>query len=1235
MRKLYSFFLLILLSFSKIAPTITFSRQDSKFKLNSNAKLNIGTTLLDWNGTLEKRSGSNVTGQNINFNEGILLTENNEAFLTGLYNSTGSDRIELQGNGRFDAQPGTVIQEFRVSGDNNRLEGQPLFNSQINFFDSSTGLTIALQSKLNQNLDLNGGTLLLEDDLHLADDVFIFGTGTVILNKHSLDLPSNDTTWATNIDFEDAQDIKLNGKTILNGTWQFDGVSTVNGNGNILDVSGGGVLSLGSNASLYLTDLYLKGIDSNTFVYSNNNATVYMSNVDVELKDNVLMTLGGVYVEGSTTFLLKTFDWTFDTYATLTIDGTTLWLDTRILTPGELRVDLPLFVDHVWQPGNDTAGIASGNFSVLTTGTVRETCCGSSGGASPTPSEECPCKFLYEAPLVADVDLECSCLIHPSKTIRIHDDLTIDGHGATLFFADPLQSQFVVLPGKTVKLKNIQFVRLHSNTFDLRAERNNIAETITEGVIEIHENVEFEMSENITFSHGRINIVSDSEDESYVFYVRGLAGNKTFEIAPDMSIYSDFGATVVDRNLINTGFNTIGFQEIELKGFEYLTTEEGLNYIGAIGLVGGAIVDVGDINLTVPEGSTEDIDKVFVIQGLENKFALLKNNLRFNGSLFFADFGDNAIHLDFILRERIGNKVVGGIPIVYFATDFLQLTSLYGHARLYFDDDEVRLYNETNAFLVYENSFLDINSLLVSNDPIWDFYDPSFGGTPFIIEGRSLESENLPSPVVSDFPTLFFKGKKRDFGFGNKKITALHDIFDKKINEIKNKKHLTFNLDLIKGIDIPTDAEDHFPDNVKVIRLQNLSQDLGSAFGRYLMVDSTITNFYPDDTTSLEILMASESSIIQDHYRISTLKAEDKIAVAGDNNKIIVTNDFVILGEIQFYENSELTFEFDERFKDLTITFSPAKILDIKEGSRLIFKGRGTVVFANGTKIQLSEPGLNNKATLAFTDSAELKLADESTLRIWGDGNLILDRGAQITVEEKQHITVGNSYDDDFNIFVDRGSLIQVGTRIPCGTQSCSLFKALFSIQKTAVELDFEQASALDIRGDGIFEINVLDGVETRGYLRRFHFDNDGVLAIENLGRLRFGRNTSVAGQEQTINWDNWNGRIINECECIVEYVTSAPLETGFEGRLQKNYFVNDSIFARDLVAKLINIVPNLLVSTVFYDINGNKKLRLKNGLIVDLEPLDEVYSDNPTTGFVYGTNSGVGFVIYLDGTRA
>ena len=1240
MRKTLAFSLLAMFVVN-LSATISFSRQDSKFKLNTDAKLNIGTTIPSWTGTLEKRNGANVVGQNINFVEGIILTENNEGFLTGLYNSTGSDRIELQGNGRFDAEPGIVVQEFRVSGNNNRLEGQPLFNSAINFFDASTSLTIALQSKLNQNLNLNGGTLRLEDDLYLADDVLISGPGTVILNKQALNFPGKDSTWATAIDFEDAQEIKLHGKTILNSTWQFNGNTVLNGNGNILDLSGGGVLKLKNNATLYLVDLYLKGIDSSSFVFSNDNTTIYMSNVDVELDGNIDMSLGGIYVEGTTTFLLKTYDWTFDTNATLTIDGTTLWLDTRILTPGELKIDKPLFVDHIWQPGNDTDGMATHNFSVLNTGTVKETYCGSITYTSDvTPVEICPCKFLYEAPLTADVDLQCSCLIHPSKTIRIHDDLTINGNGATLFFADPEQSQFVVLPGKTVTLKNIQFVRLHSNTFDLRATRDIVVQQVIDGKIKIDKNVEFELSESITFSHGRIIQISDSPNEANVFYVRGLAGNKNFEIAPDMNIYADFGAVVVDRNLINTDINTIAFQEIELRGFEHLKTVEGINFVGAIGLVGGSIVNVGDVNLTVPPGQTEPINKVFVIQGLENKFALLKNNLKFNGTLSFADFGDNAIHFDFILRERIGNKVVGGIPIVYFATDFLQLTSSFGHARIYFDDDEVSLNNEENAFLVFENSFLDINSLLVFNDPIWDLYDPASGGTPFVIEGRSIESQDIPSPVVTDFGVLSLPFK--NMPTKNRRNTALHLVFDKELDSF-SKNMNTLNDDdwddiVFRKIDIPADAEDHFPDNVKVDRLENMNRDLGNTYGRYLMNNAKVTNFYSssDSGSPVEILMASDSIIEQDYTRVVTLKRNDKIYVAGDNNKIIVKNDLLILGDIVFYEDSELTFEFDERFKDLTITFSSIKTLDIKKGSRLIFTGRGTVLFANGSKIKLSEPGQNNKSTLSLQNSSDLKMEDNGTLRIWGDANLFLDSGAHITIGEGEHLIIGDSIDDDFNIIVDRASVIQVGTRIPCGTQSQGFAKALFSIQKTAVSLDFEQASVLSIRGDGIFEINALDGVEVRGNLKKFHFDNDGIFAIENLGRLRLGRNRSAAPlfTEGTIDWDNWNGRIVNECLCIVEYVTGAALETGFEGRLQQNYFVEDTIVARDLVSKLINMVPGLSVSTVFYDINGNKKLRLKNGLIVDLKPNDEVYSDNPTTGYVYGMNRGIPFVIYLDGTR-
>ncbi|KKP24881.1 MAG: hypothetical protein SZ59_C0001G0199 [candidate division TM6 bacterium GW2011_GWF2_28_16] len=1250
MRKILFSFVILFLFFQNfnLNSNITFSRQDSKIRVNNNSKLNIGNTISGWTGTLEKRPGANIAGQNISFDEGILLTETNESLVTGVFNVTGPDSIELNGNGRFDGQPGTVIHELKVRNQNNRLEGQPLFSSQINFFDASTGLTVALQSKLNQTINLNGGYLRLEDDLHMADETLLAGTGTVNLNKRLLDLPGKESTWSSILNFENALEIALNSKTNLTSKWSFDGDTLINGNGNILDVSGGGQLELKAGSSLYLVDLYLKGVSNTTFVFVSDNVTVYMSNVDVELAGNITMHLGGVYVEGSTTFLLKTFDWTFDTSATLTIDGTTLWLDTRIENPGELRISNPLFVDHAWQPGNDTLGMLSHNFSVLNTGTVREfNGTGASGGGT---GETCPCTNLYNAPLTADIDLQCSCLIHPSKTIRIEDDLTIDGHGATLYFCDPIQSQFVVLPGKTVKLKNIQFARLHANTFDLRAYRDIVGNVVVDGKIEVDENVEWDLAENITFSQGRIILTNIDPDTANVFYVRGLAGKKSFIVAPNMTMYDDFGAIVTDKNLVNTGQNTAAFQEIELKGLDYIKTEVGVTYIGAIGLVGGAVVNIGNIDATYTATELEPCDKVFVIEGLENKFALLKDNIYFNGSLSFADFGDSAIHFDFILRERLSNAVVGGLPKVNFATDFVQLYSAYGHARMYFDDGQVLLNNDINAFLVYENSFLDLNRLIVSGDPIWDLYDPLFGGTPFVIEGDSLESQDIPTPVVTEFSTLYLDRLKTKAlnlrpvrpktGLGlvyekqvEKYLENLEKLNKNNANKNKQANNLQNNL-LTRRIDIPAIAEHYFPDDIKVTRISNLSEDMGLPAGSYLIQDGTLTNFNIDPANNVNILMASNATIEQDYTKEVTVSTGDTIAVAGDNNTIIIKNKFNFLGTLQFFEESELTFIFDDSlYKNLVLFMNPVDLLNIPSGSRLIFKGNGTVVFANGLEIKLSDPTVlgSTRATISFNDSCKMKVEDSGTIHFYGYANFIADTGAHIDIDEGQQVIVGDTILDDFNIVFDRSAALQLGTRIPCGDASHSFIKALFSIQKTAVSLDFEQGAQLNIRGDGIFEVNALNGVESSGNLKSFYFDNDGLLSMENESRMRIGRN--LGSPEYTIDWDNWNGRIVNDCICMVEYVT-AVVGGGFAGILQKNYFVQEDIRSDNLVCKLINLVPSLSVSTVFYDEDGNKKLRLKNGLIVLLNINDQIYADNSVTGIVYGINRGTQFIINLSGQR-
>jgi len=74
---------------------------------------------------------------------------------------------------------------------------------------------------------------------------------------------------------------------------------------------------------------------------------------------------------------------------------------------------------------------------------------------------------------------------------------------------------------------------------------------------------------------------------------------------------------------------------------------------------------------------------------------------------------------------------------------------------------------------------------------------------------------------------------------------------------------------------------------------------------------------------------------------------------------------------------------------------------------------------------------------------------------------------------------------------------------------------------------------------------------------------------------------------------------------------------------------------SESFVKNFIETVSDLSVSTVFTDENNQSKVRMKNGVIYDLLSDDVIESDDAITGYVYGINDEVPFVMYLDGTRS
>jgi hypothetical protein len=244
------------------------------------------------------------------------------------------------------------------SGTSN-LGGPGSINANLELRNSGVTAKPALVSNLANNIILNGGKLILNNDLKFVSDKKITGSGTVSLNTHKLAFGTESLNFTDNIYWEASSGMDLNARTTLSSTWTFNGECYLNGNGNVLDLSPGGQLVVDFSSTLHLIDIALKGMGNNQILMMNDNSHLRMSNVYIELTENITTTVGGIYIEGPTTWGLKHYDWTLDNDASMTVDGVTLWKDPLdIINYGNIKYG---------------SGPESNYLSLVSSGTIKAT----------------------------------------------------------------------------------------------------------------------------------------------------------------------------------------------------------------------------------------------------------------------------------------------------------------------------------------------------------------------------------------------------------------------------------------------------------------------------------------------------------------------------------------------------------------------------------------------------------------------------------------------------------------------------------------------------------------------------------------------------------------------------------------------------------------------------------------------------------------------------------------------
>ncbi len=433
-----------------------------------------------------------------------------------------------------------------------------------------------------------------------------------------------------------------------------------------------------------------------------------------------------------------------------------------------------------------------------------------------TPQET----ILTQSPITTDITLEKSVFIHPNEKILINGNVTIDGNGAIIIFGNPNHSQFIVEKNKTVTLKNIQLLRINQKTFNLKyaLSFDNTKETkysLENSCIKIGENVLFGLSENVTLSQGLIEIINNDNNQAQTFYLKGIEGQKEFKLAPsdnyaDALSKADNGLSWLQRKggkvsklipnytdmftqnasipvLLKCNDNTFAMQNIILSGFEHITKTNSTNYLGAIALIGETNISIGDDTFTEFEKNKniqETYDMNFIVQDINNKLILIKDDLKFTGRLNFSDFGENELYIQTALTEKITPKLGSNdfsrtIPQINFGTNFMNLNSIFGTAKLIFKDKEIRINNAINGFIAYENSILSGNTIEITGDPIHNMYNININEKNFMLNIDKLIGLNdiNNKPIITE-----------NYLYEIKQIYALDLIYDQELSNFSKIK---------------------------------------------------------------------------------------------------------------------------------------------------------------------------------------------------------------------------------------------------------------------------------------------------------------------------------------------------------------------------------------------------------------------------------------------------------------
>lgn len=222
----------------------------------------------------------------------------------------------------------------------------------------ATTATFAAVFPVSGQINLKGGTLILDADLVCSNNAQIVSLGNITGQRHLFDFASTSSflqtaTFVSTVTFSNVT-VFLNDNTLLrNCRIRFSGDSVLNGNGAILTFDPTSQLSLDANSQLLIKNITLNGIRPNQFYALSATSTYLFDNVIINLDTNYSFTVGRFEILSLLDIQGNGFAFTYQSTATSVVQaGARLMVDQGVTfsyAPSNGNRNLLTFIDPTSQ----------------------------------------------------------------------------------------------------------------------------------------------------------------------------------------------------------------------------------------------------------------------------------------------------------------------------------------------------------------------------------------------------------------------------------------------------------------------------------------------------------------------------------------------------------------------------------------------------------------------------------------------------------------------------------------------------------------------------------------------------------------------------------------------------------------------------------------------------------------------------------------------------------------------